>query len=381
MLLHRVWSLRTLMIVVALATGASPIRSAAAQRPGGMVRDDDGRIVHPTPRPATSAPVTSGNARTAELQRAYQAGVRTSRIYPVNQTGWNNVARYTGYSEADLTRAFDAIYVVTFAYQYLLRHNAMPADSATVASLVARQIAGEPWTHIWRDVAQSPERERSQGWWAPAPLEPAEVRGRFNLGMTPGPEQCFGGIGDKCDSPIPGYPSIAPRWHDTFRLPDGTEMGFVDIGVAVGSILHDNTCLWHHEDGLNCNGLGAGDLTKHASWPGAIEWNKASWNVIDRHYWKATFGPYPTDKDTRRAGWYDDLRPAKAREAWMAPVLGMVTTPDQTIRYSGGETRETARLKAPRGNELDGKDAAFCTSQTFSKTINRLLKAPSGVCQ
>lgn len=347
--------------------------------PSGTATGTDNRHISDVSAPAPN----SVQAHTDEMRRAYLDATKNARhVRPLDQTGWNAVARYTGYGYADLVKSYDAIYVVTFAYKYLLHHSAAPVDSSAVADLVKRQLNGEPWTHIWRDVAQSPERERIAGTWAPAPLEPSEVRDRFALGMTPGAEQCFGGLGDKCEGGIPGvYPSVQPRWHDWFTMPDGTEMGMVDIGVAVGSILHDNVCLRHHEDGLNCNGIGAGDLTKHPGWPAAMEWNKASWNVIDNRKWRETFGPYPTDKETRRSGWYDDLRYAKAREAWMAPVAGMLTTPAQTVRYDGAETRESARLKAPRGTVLDGKDAAFCRSQTFSSTQSPPLKAPLGICQ
>jgi hypothetical protein len=157
-------------------------------------------------------------------------------------------------------------------------------------------------------------------------------------------------------------------------------MGFVDIGVAVGSILHDNACLQNHS-GLNCNGIGAGDLIKTSSGPAAAEWNKAAWNLMDNRNWRAQFGPYPVNTDAHRSGWYDDLRPVASRESWMAPVLGVITIPAHTIRYTGGETKGSRRLKAPAFRTLDGKDQAFCASGQFADRFTTPLKSPAGHCR
>jgi hypothetical protein len=156
-------------------------------------------------------------------------------------------------------------------------------------------------------------------------------------------------------------------------------MAYVALGVAVGSILHDNACL-ADQSGLNCSGLGAGDLWKHKDWPAALEWNKASWNVLDGRTWREVFGPYPTVRGLQDQ-FFDDLRPVDAREAYMAPILSMVTIPVTTIRYAGTETKRTRALRAPAGTSLDDRDAAFCASGAFAKKESFPGKSGWGFCR
>jgi hypothetical protein len=65
----------------------------------------------------------------------------------------------------------------------------------------------------------------------------------------------------------------------------------------------------------------------------------------------------------------------------MAGAVSIITTPNQTIQYTGGETKRSAQLSAPSGTPLDSKDAAFCQSKSFSKIDSPFGKAPVGTCR
>ncbi|MDQ6768984.1 MAG: hypothetical protein M3Z54_03240 [Gemmatimonadota bacterium] len=309
--------------------------------------------------------------------RAFRAG-SNPRVVGGDPDGWLQIALLSGLSYDDLVKNADAIWVLHFVYKNLLGR---APDATVIGPTLAAMRAGKSWEAVWRDIALSPEREQRFGFFSPAPFStPYEAQSAFGLGFLPTPEQCFGALGDKCEGGIPELVNnqVQPRWLDTFTLPDGTEMGYVEVGIAVGSILHDNSCFRNHS-GLNCNGIGAGDLIK-AGGPADNEWNKAAWNVMDHRTWRDRFGPYPTDKDARRSRWYDDLRPVPSREAWMAPSLGMITIPVTTIRYNGGETRQSQQLRAPTGTWLDERDGAFCRSGSLVKQFT-LLKSAAGTCR
>jgi hypothetical protein len=242
---------------------------------------------------------------------------------------------------------------------------------------------GMKWQQYWRSIAQSTERDTRYGYWAPAPLSGGDEAARvFGLASAPQSQQCFGGLGPKCAGGIPDVVNgdVAPRWFGSFRMPDNTSMGYVEIGVAVGSILHDNACL-RDMSGLNCNGLGAGDLIKVGGFPAVMEWNKASWNVIDHRTWREVFGPYPTDITWKDLPWFDDLRPTPNRAAMMAQTLSMLAFPGLTEAYHGGETKRSRALKAPSGTDLDDTDVQFCKSGVFTGRWVAPYKAPWGDCK
>jgi hypothetical protein len=313
------------------------------------------------------------------LERAFGDGGKSYPNYRrADKRAWLELADKSGMTYDELVKSWGAIYVVHYAFQNLLQRQ---PSGDEVKRHALNLGSGSNWHPFWREIAISPERDQKFGYYAPAPFSsPNDAQRAFGRKSRPTPEQCFGGLGDKCEGGIPGYPEVQPRWIKRFTLPDGTEMGIVEIGVAVGSILHDNACLQNH-DGLNCNGVGAGDLVKTSSGPAALEWNKAAWNLLDTRIWRARFGPYPVNKNARRSGWYDDLRPMASRESWMAPALGMVTIPVQTIRYTGAETKESRRLKAPSHRTLDAKDEAFCASGRFAHRFTTPLKSPAGNCR
>jgi hypothetical protein len=291
---------------------------------------------------------------------------------------WDPIAAASGLSADQQIAAWKEIGVVALAYKHLLERQPTPAETqADVAALKS----GTTWKQLWRRIAQSPERESRFGYWAPAPIPTsAEAQGVF--GIASGPQSCFGGLGPKCAGGIPDVVNgkVAPTWSGPFRMPDNTPMGYISIGVAVGSILHDNACL-RDMSGLNCNGLGAGDLIKVGGFPAVMEWNKAAWNVMDQRTWRETFGPYPVDAAQREAEWYDDIRPMPNRMAMMAPVLSMLAFPGLTETYRGGETRRTRALKAPATTSVDDTDVQFCGSGAFASQGAFPLKASWGICR
>jgi len=314
--------------------------------------------------------------------RALETGQLRYPDYGPDPALWKRLAAATDMDFDQLVSNFDAIWAVSHAYKHTLNRDPNPDEAR---NYMAQSNGGRPWQAIWRELAQSPERDQRFGHWAPAPLSNvAEAKAVFGQPTMKNAETCFGGLGDKCDTDI----VADPVWQNGFTMPDGTLMAYVVVNVAVGSILHDNACL-KDSAGLHCDGQAwhwAVDLNPNlalakAATPAAIEWNKAVWNVVDGRKWREIFGPYPVDKDIRRSMWYDDLRPVQSREAWMGPVFAVFTIPVHTERYNGAETRRSRALSADPGMFLDYRDAQFCRSQAFSKTESKLGAASWGTCR
>lgn len=317
----------------------------------------------PTERPPASAAYEEGRCR--------NPGVLG---YP---SLWDSVASRSDLSHEDQVAAWKEIVTVALAYRHLLQR--LPTAEETRRHVLALQ-GGRGWRQLWLELAQSPERDERFGYWAPAPMAGAPHAQRvFGLPFTPRTEQCFGGLGPGCAGTVPFW-GVEPRWFGIFQIPDGPQMGYVSVGVAVGSILHDNACLGN-PGGLNCSGLGAGDLIKTGLWPASLEWNKAAWNLIDKRTWREVFGPYPTNTEVRLDAWYDDLRLVRNRPAMMAEAVSMIAFPGLTVVYRGGETRQSRALKAPPGTSLDETDAAFCASGRAGERHLAPLKASWVFCQ
>jgi hypothetical protein len=341
--------------------------------PTTITRVSTRSTTEPTPE---STPTTS----TAPGSVSYREGKCRNGTATGYYDLWDPIAAASGLSADQQIAAWKEIGVVALAYKHLLGRQPTPAETQRD---VAALKSGTTWKQLWRTIAQSPERESRFGFWAPAPIPSgAEAQQVFGLPNAPSTEHCFGGLGPKCAGGIPGVVNgqVAPAWSGSFRLPDNTSMGYVSIGVAVGSILHDNACL-RDRSGLNCNGVGAGDLVKVGGFPAVMEWNKAAWNVIDQRAWRETFGPYPTDLAQRDADWYDDIRPLPNRPSMMAPVLSMLTFPGLTEQYRGGETRRSKALTAPANTSVDDTDVQFCKSGAFASQGSFPLKASWGICR
>ena len=346
----------------------------------------------PTPRvpPARVVPVKTPTVapRADTVSRAFQAGAalpgRTVDGNLVNR--WTRAANASRLSYDELVGAWTEIAFTAFAYDQLLGRT--PTD-AELRKHIAAMKGGAAWTDLWREVATSPERDRKYGFFAPAPMSPEQVAQLYQIKrefVRVEGEQCFGGVGPSCDMPkeIKDFDWTFPRWHDEFTLPNGQRMAWVDVGVVVGSILHDNQCIdVRPAIGHFCGNMVAaafGDVVKTNDTPAGMEWNKAVYNVRDHRGWTATFGPYPIGA-TARYGWYDDLRPVPARRAMMAPIFSVVTIPSLTMPFKGQERRSSRRLTAPSRTKLDQSDVAFCQSGAFSATSSPPLFAPEGTCR
>lgn len=295
---------------------------------------------------------------------------------------WDPVATASGMTSAERIAAWKELEIVALEYKHILGRQPTPEETRRD---VAALKAGRTWKQLWRQLAHSAERDTRFGYWAAAPIpDSSQAKQDFETAVAPWTsQQCFGGLGPKCDGGIPEVINIkvSPIWFGAFRMPDNTELAYVEIGVAVGSILHDNACL-KDRGGLNCDGMGAGDLIKIGGlWGAALEWNKAAWNVIDQRTWRQTFGPYPTNPQIRNLDWYDDLRPAAPRPAMMAPAISMLTWPGLTVSPTDGETRQSRALLAPAGTSLDDTDVAFCRSGAFGQTGWFAGKASWGICK
>ncbi len=296
---------------------------------------------------------------------------------------WDPVATASGMTSAERIAAWKEIGIVALEYKHILGRQPTPDETRRD---VAALKGCTTWKQLWRQLAHSAERDTHFGYWAAAPLaDPLQAQKDFGLAVPPWTsQQCFGGLGPKCNGGVPEWPNdrVGPVWSGAFYMPDNTRLAYVEIGVAVGSILHDNACL-KDKNGLNCNGYDLlGDAVKSGLVPAALEWNKAAWNVLDLRTWRQTFGPYPTDQLLREFDWYDDLRPATARSARMAPVLSVLTVPELTVNPTVGETSQTRALQAPAGTSLDISDSAFCRSAGgFGSTGWFVGKASWGICK
>lgn len=362
------------LAIPASAQRAGPVRRPLPTRPPAAV------VKAPT---APAAPT-----RADTVSQAYRAGAAMpGRSVDGNlATRWTRAAMPSGLAHDEMVNAWVEIAYAAFAYDALLGR--VPTGDE-LRRHIAELRGGATWRDLWKGLATSPERDRRYGFFAPAPLGADEVTRLYGIPqdlVSREGEQCFGGTGPNCDMPkeTEMFAWTYPKWHGQFTLPDGTRMAYVDVGVTVGSILHDNMCMQvrpvtGHFCGLTLATV-IGEFAKNNGTPVALEWNKAFYNVRDRRGWTATFGPYPIGA-TARHGWYDDLRPAPARPAKMAPVLGMLTVPVLSEAYKGPERRGSTRLAAPRGTKLDQTDVAYCKSKAFSARSAPPLFAPEGTCR
>ncbi len=371
-----------------LAARADTLPSDTLERIDPRSGNIEGRTT-PTNPDATVTTYVEVQTTTNRGSADYRQGKCLNPFAPGYPDLWDPVASASGMTSAQRVAAWKEIGIIALEYKHILNRQPTPEETRRD---VAKLQAGTSWTQLWRQLAHSVERDTRFGYWAPAPIDDS-LQAQSDFGTTVPPwtaQQCYGGLGPKCAGGIPDMlnGTIAPHWFGAFRMPDYTEMAYIEMGVAVGSILHDNACL-QFKEGLNCNGMGAGDLIKNIPGPvpgtsyyprASLEWNKAAWNFLDYRTWRATFGPYPTNLAWRDAHWYDDLRPAVPRSAMMAGAVSMFTWPGLTIPYAGGETRQSRALLAPGGTSLDATDVAFCRSGVFKSTGSFPGFAPWGVC-
>ena len=328
------------------------------------------------------AEVVPAESREEMLQRVYSAGLRANdwwqRGANRGRRFWMETANVSGFDEATLRSRWRELAIAAQLYQHIFYRAPTKIE---LDRQLAAQRAGVSADDQWRTLAQSAAREREHKIFAPAPMTMSQAQGLFGWRYPRPGEQCYGGLGPGCTGTIPAvFEWVQPKWQQHFMLPDGTEMAYVEIGVAVGSIMHDAACMDGPAGGVACSGWEAiTDITKHSGVPAAKEWNKAAWNVMDGRGWRHTFGPYPVDLALRRK-WYDDMRPAPGRGGYMAEVAGILTLPIHDVRYAGREKRASAVLFAPSGTTLDGRDAAYCSAKKFKRTESPIGKAMAGIC-
>ncbi|MFA4829423.1 MAG: hypothetical protein WC855_02115 [Thermodesulfovibrionales bacterium] len=182
----------------------------------------------------------------------------------------------------------------------------------------------------------------------------AAVAGEWSHAWVNGEvQQCFGAIGNGCD----GGSNVAVN----LLVPEGERKadGTIIQWVAVGSILHDNCCIDHPNDGQHCNGYNATQEGWSDDKPCVKEWRKAAYNSRDGRKWKASFGPY-TKKNVS-----DDLSKTAARKTRLSDGVG-----NFKYNYDGKETVSTKKLYAPAGTSLDYSDKDFCASGAFQTFVD-----------
>ena len=213
----------------------------------------------------------------------------------------------------------------------------------------------------------------------------ASVWGAHRGSSTP-VDRCFGAVGSGCKGTgVEFFGTGTPYNIGEFRRLDGVKMHYRDMDVAVGSILHDRSCL----DGgyiAYCTGWPderSGQMEKDCDernvfCAGVREWWKAWDNAANGRTWRYRFGPYPVD-DGLAGLFTDDLRVVATRRTFLP-----LTNGDKELghEYTNGEARATTVLIARGASSLDYTDAAFCyRGQTTSKTHKAPFSTPWIRCE
>jgi len=225
---------------------------------------------------------------------------------------------------------------------------------------------------IWSFVAES------------APVWGARHSGAANA------ENCVGGLGPRCKG-TEGSGTPRPANTDGFDRMDGVRMNYIEMAVAVGSIMHDRSCL-DPPYVVYCNGepfpnpndprvqAAESAMNPPGIVPGEIEWRKAVYNIRDGRYFTYRFGPYPLDgsvdpaaNDSTRSGmragspadhFSDDIRLLPGR-----PSAGSSDQFAQwDVPYQREELGQTTVLFAPAGKSLDPVDGRYCVRGSFART-------------
>lgn len=298
--------------------------------------------------------------------RHRHSGAFNEWVGNVRRNGWT-----VDETIAPLTRAY-----VAQAYDRIFRGRERFNDGVyqRILAAVRRQERGSS-DNIWTTVATA----NTGGIWGSYRTGTASYVGVGIRGADPNAERCVGGVGSRCD----GSPKSKGVRVGHFRRMDGVEMSYVRLETAVGSIIHDYSCRYYHERGVPwptfCVGGEAGafaDAVSAGTHPGAREWNKAFWNMMDGHYWHHEFGPYPTDAGEHRYFTDDERNSSWVRHTRVRPT----GSPWLTQLWSLGEFRAANLLKAPAGAKMDHIDPGFCASGRFREEQRPWGKTPFGIC-
>lgn len=216
---------------------------------------------------------------------------------------------------------------------------------------------------------------------------------------------CVGGVGYNCDGlPLPAVqrelqiPPVEARRSGRFSTKDGRLMEYIQLPVAVGSILHDAACTAQPAGAFCGDSIGVKtDFATHLpsetiqdpSVGAGAEWNKALENVATHRShpawshgsrtWPGSFGPYPIEAD-RRGEYSDDVRLMANRAATLGSPPEL-TIPAILAHHAtdahGGENLSSRRLTAPDGTPMDLGDQAYCQSLEFAQTVD---EEALGIC-
>ncbi|HEV7679186.1 MAG TPA: hypothetical protein VGQ42_11510 [Candidatus Dormibacteraeota bacterium] len=188
-------------------------------------------------------------------------------------------------------------------------------------------------------------------------------------------DQCIGGLGRGCNgtSPCCGWNFRSePQPLDFFTTYEGTQMEYIQLPIAVGSILHDAACA--NPAGVWCTAQNSPLLVNRSDTAG-LEWSKAVWDFVQNRMWFHEFGPYAVGDV---ANWSDDLRIVPNRPAGLPdPGSGLLRVgnsgDDMPLAAAGGENAGSTVLLAPAGANLDITDGAYCAAGRFASNHDYLL--------
>ena len=392
---HLVAVLAGLAVLLAssCSESGSGVGQGAARVGGGDLGGDGGDLTTVTRAPTTTSAVSDAAARDlAGRARARVLGdAAAAKVPPAVMT--------TAITRAKSGMSYDALVDVTLrdyvneAYNRLFRYRNDPAFTPGMFAVrfdetVFQRLLGVVRGTGTRGSLTLPDRRTvpadAEGIWSYV-AEAAPVWGARHSG-APNAENCVGGLGPRCKG-TEGSGTPRPANVDPFTRMDGTPMGYIEMAVAVGSIMHDRSCAEARTVYVvYCNGEPFPDptnpavqkaeqeISKAGLTPGELEWRKAVYNIRDGRYWIYRFGPYPIDGSTdpaanpsttsgMRAGspadhFADDTRLLPGR-----PSAGSSTATAQwDVPYNREEFAGTTVLFAQPGKSLDPMDGRYCNS-------------------
>lgn len=373
--------------------GADGVGQGAARVGGGEEGGDD-------VEPSTTTTTTATDAAARDLAR--RALARVLGDAAVSSVPPGDFSRVLGRATGGQT--YDALVESTLrdyvgqAYDRIFRYRNDPAmspgpvtrvpfDESVFQSLLAKvRGTGARATLALPDGRSVPAD--AEGIWTFV-AQSAPVWGSHRI-ATAGAENCVGGVGPRCKGSAPALPR--PVNVDQFTRMDGVAMNYVQMAVAIGSIIHDRSCADRRTTYVvYCNGEPFPNLndpsvqraeaamnTTPQIVPGELEWRKAVYNTRDGRVWQFRFGPYPVDGSQDPASatitnggmrpgspadfFQDDirLRPGRATQGSSSPTSTWDTN------YNREEFAQTTVLFAPNGTSLDPMDGRFCGRGTFA---------------
>ena len=386
-------SLLALALVATLVAGACSDDNGDLGQGAARVGGDDGGGTDVSVVTTTTTP--SGAARDALVRQVLDRLLGDGKSA---STPGADFARYRAL--ADAGQGYDAILeratrdYVTQAFDRIFKYRNDPAFSPNSISRVP--FSESVFQTVMNAVRGTGARRTLT--LADGRVQPADGNGIWNFVAqstrvwgtyrqdSPNAENCVGGMGPRCKGTTSWATSTPrPANVDVFTRMDGLQMNYIEMAVAVGSIIHDRSCVPSPLTTVYCNGESfpdgptEGRISQPGVIPGELEWRKAAYNLRDGRFWAYRFGPYPLDGSQDPASAtinHGGFRPNSPADFFRDDTRLMpgrptrVTSTDVSpfdTNYTREEFAHTTVLFARPGTSLDPMDNRFCGSGNFAR--------------